>query len=89
MPVSKPPAPPPNGGTGNGGTEAKAAACGCAAPVAARSESNAELEERKAAARRQLEALKARAAAEGKTIYWDATLDDRTTEVCQARHGKA
>ncbi|MCC5807583.1 MAG: DUF935 family protein [Opitutales bacterium] len=74
----------------NGGTEAKAAApCGCAAPVDARSESSAELEERKAVGRKHLEVLKARAAAEGKTIYWDNPMDERTSEECQARHGKA
>ncbi|MCC5842559.1 MAG: hypothetical protein JJT96_20750 [Opitutales bacterium] len=57
-------------------------------PISARSESREELAARQTAAREQLPQLLAQAAAQGKQVYWDATLDDKTTAECQSRHGK-
>ena len=57
--------------------------------IEAKSESTADLNKRKAAARKKLKDLIKRAKKEGKKLIWDATLDDRTTPYCMKMHGRA
>jgi phage gp29-like protein len=67
---------------------AKACACGCATPIDATSESSAELGARQAAAQAAFPQQVAEANAADEYLVWDATLDNRTTPLCQGRHGR-
>lgn len=67
---------------------AKACACGCATPIDATSESSAELSARQASAQAAFPQQVAEANAADEYLVWDATLDDRTTALCQGRHGR-
>lgn len=68
--------------------DAKACACGCGVPIDAASESSADLSARQAAAQAAFPQLVAEANAADEYLVWDATLDDRTTPLCQGRHGR-
>ncbi len=68
--------------------EAKACACGCGIPIEATSESSAELGARQAAAQSAFPAELRAAEAADEYLVWDATLDNRTTALCQGRHGR-
>ena len=67
---------------------AKACACGCGVPIDATSESSAELAARQAAAQAAFPQQVAEANAADEYLVWDATLDNRTTPLCQGRHGR-
>ena len=67
---------------------AKACACGYDGPIDAASESSAELAARQAAAQSAFPQQLAAANAADEYLIWDATLDDRTTALCQGRHGR-
>ncbi len=67
---------------------AKSCACGCATPIDATSESSAELSARQAAAQAAFPQQVAEANAADEYLVWDATLDNRTTPLCQGRHGR-
>jgi hypothetical protein len=67
---------------------AKACACGYGAPIDAASESAQELAARQAAAQAAFpDELRAAEAAD-EYLVWDATLDNRTTPLCEGRHGR-
>ncbi len=68
--------------------DAKACACGCATPIDATSESSGELSARQAAAQAAFPQQVAEANAADEYLVWDATLDNRTTPLCQGRHGR-
>jgi phage gp29-like protein len=68
--------------------DAKACACGCGVPIDATSESSAELSARQAAAQAAFPQQVAEANAADEYLVWDATLDNRTTPLCQGRHGR-
>ena len=65
-----------------------ACACGCATPIDATSESSAELSARQAAAQAAFPQQVAEANAADEYLVWDATLDNRTTPLCEGRHGR-
>jgi phage gp29-like protein len=67
---------------------AKTCACGCATPIDATSENSAELSARQAAAQAAFPQQVAEANAADEYLVWDATLDNRTTPLCQGRHGR-
>jgi hypothetical protein len=60
----------------------------CGVPIDAVSESTAELGARQAAAQAAFPQLVAEANAADEYLVWDATLDNRTTPLCQGRHGR-
>ncbi len=67
---------------------AKACACGCTDALSASSESAQELSARQAAAQAAFPQQVAEANAADEYLVWDATLDNRTTPLCQGRHGR-
>ncbi len=67
---------------------AQACACGCGAPINAASESAQDLAARQAAAQAAFPQQIAEADEAGDYLVWDATLDNRTTPLCEGRHGR-
>ncbi len=60
----------------------------CGVPIDATSESSAELASRQSVAQAAFPQQVAEANAANEYLVWDATLDNRTTPLCQSRHGR-